>query len=120
MAKGGRPPKDPRLLRAIYVSVRFSPAEFQQICLKAGLHKLPVRTYVRETALDHPLPAPMPSLNHATYCELCRIGSNINQLTHLAHMGQSYPGIASALSNLSNLLLSIKSIFRPPRPGRRS
>jgi hypothetical protein len=116
MSKGGRPRKDPLGLRAIRVTVRFSPAEHQRLSLLAALHQIPLCSYLRDTALSHPLPPPMPSVNEATYRELCRIGSNVNQLTHLAHIGQSYPGILATLRTLSDLLLSVKALLRPPRP----
>jgi hypothetical protein len=115
MAKGGRPPKDPLRLRAIRVSIRFSPDEYQQAQLRAAQHQIPLCTYLRETALSHPLPAPVPTINEATYRELSRIGSNINQLTHLAHIGQTYPGLLSTLRGLSDLLLAIKELLRPSR-----
>jgi hypothetical protein len=31
-------------------------------------------------------------------------------------MGQPYPGILSLLRTLSDLLLSVKALLRPPRP----
>jgi len=114
MAQRGRPRKDPLRLRAVQVSVRFSPEEHQKLCLLAALHRVPLRQYVRDAALNRQLPAPMPSVNEAVHRELCRIGSNINQLTHLAHVGQAYPGIASTLRTLSDLLLSVKALLRPP------
>lgn len=116
MSKGGRPRKDPLRLRGIQATVRFTPAEHQQLCLLAALHQVTIRQYLRDAALSRPLPPPAPSINEATYRELCRIGSNINQLTHLAHMGQPYPGILSLLRTLSDLLLSVKALLRPPRP----
>ena len=115
MPKGGRPRKDPLRLRAVRVSVRFSPAEYQKLQLLATVHQVPLCSYLRDTALSRPLPPPVPSVNEATYRELCRIGSNVNQLTHLAHTGQSYPGILATLRTLSDLLLSIKALLRPPR-----
>jgi hypothetical protein len=99
------------------VSVRFSPAEYQQLTLLAALHQVPLRHFVRDAALSRPLPPPVPSINEATYRELCRIGSNINQLTHLAHIGQPYPGILSTLRTLSDVLLAIKALLRPSRPS---
>jgi hypothetical protein len=116
MSKGGRPRKDPLRLRAVQINVRVSPAEHQQLSLLAALHQVPIRSYLRDAALSRPLPPPVPSVNEATYRELCRIGSNINQLTHLAHIGQSYPGILATLRSLSDLLLSIKALLSPPRP----
>jgi len=118
MSKGGRPRKDPLRLRAIRVTVRFSPAEHQQLCLLAALHQVPICGYIRQATLTRPLPPPMPTINEATYRELCRIGSNVNQLTHLAHIGQGYPGALSTFRTLSDLLLSIKAALRPPRPRR--
>jgi len=116
MSKGGRPRKDPLRLRAIRVTVRFSPAEHQHLCLLAALRQIPICTYLRDAALNRPLPPPVPSVNETVYRELCRIGSNVNQLTHLAHAGQPYPGIASTLRTLSDLLLSVKALLRPRRP----
>jgi len=120
MPKGGRPRKDPIGLRAIRVTVRFSPAEHQRLSLLAALHQVPLCSYLRDAALSRPLPPPVPSINEATYRELCRIGSNVNQLTHLAHIGQSYPGILTTLRTLSDLLLSVKALLRPPRPRKPS
>ena len=116
MPNRGRPRKDPLRLRAVQINVRFSPAEHQQLRLLAALHQVPLRCYLRNAALGRPLPSPTPSVNEATYRELCRIGSNVNQLTHLAHTGQTYPGILSTLRTLSDLLLSVKAALRPDRP----
>jgi len=116
MSKGGRPRKDTLRLRAIRVSVRFSPAEHRQLRLLAAVHQVPLYTYLRSTALSLPLPPPVPTINEATYRELCRIGSNVNQIAHLAHIGQGYPGALSTFRTLSDLLLSIKAALRPPRP----
>jgi hypothetical protein len=118
MAPRGRPRKDPLGLRAVQVSVRFSPAEDQRLQLLASLHGVSLRRYIRDAALSRPLPPPTPTVNEATYRELCRIGSNVNQITHLAHIGQGYPGALSTLQALSDLLLQIKALLRPPLPRR--
>lgn len=118
MSKGGRPRKDPLHLRTVFVCLRFSPADHQRLRLRAALHGVSVGRYLHDCGLDRPLPAPTPSVNEATYRELSRIGSNINQITHLAHLGQGYPGALATFRSLNDLLLSIKTALRPPRPRR--
>lgn len=118
MAKGGRPRKDPLHLRSIRVTVRLTPAEHSQLRLLASLHQMRACSYLRDAALSRPLPEPRPSINDAAYRELCRISSNLNQLTHLAHAGQPYLGIFSAIRSLSDNLASIKEALRPIRRRR--
>jgi len=100
------------------VTVRFSPAEHQQLRLLAALHQMPACSYLRDAALSRPLPKPRPSINEAAYRELCRIGSNLNQLTRLANAGQAVPGVLSTLRHLTENLGSIKAVLRPSRPRR--
>jgi len=111
-----RPRKDPLQLRTTFVTLRFTPAEHQKLCLLARLHNLPVGRYLREAGLDRPLPAPVPTIHQAAYRELCRIGSNLNQLTRLAHEGKAYPGVLSILRGLNELVASVKASLRPSRP----
>jgi len=109
-----RPPKDPEFLRSRRIDVLVSPHELQQLERLAALHSVPVRRYLRETGLSRQLPPAMPTINQATYVELRRVGSNINQLTHLAHLTGSRPDVQTALRDMAAALEAIRADLLDP------
>jgi len=60
------------------------------------------------------LPPAMPTINHATYVELRRVASNINQLTHIAHSVGHPPDLRAALRDVAASLEAIRADLLDP------
>ena len=89
--RGGRPPVDSAQRRRP-LSVRFSPAESDELTAAARAAGLPVSVYVRDRALGRPVRGPVPEVNRAAYAELARAAGNLNQLAAHANAGNVVDG----------------------------
>jgi hypothetical protein len=84
------------------IGVRVSSAEYAALKARAEhMHMLPAQL-LREAALSRRLPTPpVPAINREQYVELARLSANLNQLTKLAHGGQSVTVTDALLHQLS-------------------
>jgi hypothetical protein len=74
--------------REIRYTLYLSPEELATLRARAARTTTPaVSTYVREAALGRTPPAAIPAVNHATYRELVRLGTNLNQIAHHLNSG---------------------------------
>lgn len=86
----GRPKLDQQAVRHVVLRLRVNATELACIQEKANEMHMPLSRWLRHAALSRQLPAcPVPAVNRDIYTALVKIGSNINQLTRLAHQGQA-------------------------------
>lgn len=108
----GRPPKDPAHVRSLRLDVNLSATEAELLRELADQLRLPLRTYVRRTALGAKLPSPVPSVNAELARDLSRVGGNLNQLLHAVHMGKVDDPPAIDLMELQSLLAQVRRQLR--------
>ncbi len=77
------------------VLIRFTEEEYSLINQKAIASKLTFSELVRSAALEQPLPLPRSETAIATYKQLVKLGSNVNQLARATNqavkMGYELP-----------------------------
>lgn len=112
----GRPPKDPAHVRSLRLEVRLSATEIGLLCELAAQLRLPLRTYVRKTALGAKLPPPVPTVNSELARDLSRVGGNLNQLLHAVHIGKVADPPAIDLMELQSLLAQVRRQLRGEAP----
>lgn len=104
----GRPKLDMQTVRHSVLRLRVNATELAAIQEKANEMHMPVSRWLRHAALSRQLPArPVPAVNRDAYAALGKIGTNINQLTRLAHQGQA-PLATAPLEELEALLRKTK------------
>jgi hypothetical protein len=108
----GRPPKDPAFVRNLHLDVDLSPSELQALRELASRLHLPLRTFVRETALGARLPRAVPAVNLELARDLARVGGNLNQLLHAVHIGKVKEPPAVDLLELQFLLAQVRRLLR--------
>lgn len=78
----------PPPVRDIRYTLYLSAEELATLRERAARTTTPgVSTYVRETALGRTPAAAIPTINHDTYRELVRLGTNLNQIAHHLNAG---------------------------------
>jgi len=108
----GRPPKDPSLVRSLQLDIALSPAEFTTLQELAVYLGLPLRTYIRDSALRAKLPRAVPTVNADLARDLARVGGNLNQLLHAVHIGKVKEPPAVDLLELQSLLAQVRRQLR--------
>ena len=112
----GRPPKDPAHVRSLRLDVDLSATEVELLRELADQVHLPLRTFVRRTALGAKLPPPVPSVNSELARDLSRVGGNLNQFLHAVHMGKVADPPAIDLIELQSLLAQVRRQLRGEGP----
>ena len=110
--------------RTIVLTARFNDQEARAVRQIAERTGLSVAALIRHSLLDMPPPRARrrPSVNHKAVAkllgELGKIGSNINQLAHYAHLGRfQSKNIDMALRDLMELRLAcLQALGREPTP----
>ena len=105
-----RPTKAVDLRRNRGSGVRFTEEEYAVVLAKAAVAGSCLSEYVRNAALNRPLPRTVnsaSSLSFAVANELRRIGVNLNQLTKLAHFGDIDP------LRIDDALAEIHAVLQP-------
>ncbi|MHC5929804.1 plasmid mobilization protein [Nostoc sp.] len=106
-----RPKLSKNLLRTKTLEARVNAIEHEMIKLKAQDAGLSIAELTRRSVLLKPLPKRLSKITLATYRELVRIGSNINQLTRATNtaikMGLRPPADPEQLEQLQKLLQQI-------------
>jgi Bacterial mobilisation protein (MobC) len=106
----GRPPLPPEHRRRHLLPIRLTGAERETMMRRAALARLPAAAYVRRCALGNGRrPAVVPVVNVRSVGELGRLANNLNQLTKLAHQGQTTPAL---LPCLGELLAEVRALRR--------
>lgn len=108
----GRPPKDPALVRSIQLNLDVSPAELALLRDFATRLRLPLRTYIRRTALGAKLPLAVPAVNADLARDLARVGGNLNQLLQAVHFGKVKEPPLVDLLELQSLLAQVRRLLR--------
>ena len=114
--------------RSIVLTARFNDEEARAVRQIADRTGYSVSALIRHALLNVPPPRARrrPSVNHAAVAkllgELGKIGSNINQLAHYAHLGRFQSNnIDMALRDLMELRLAcLQALGREPSDRRES
>ncbi|HVT59506.1 MAG TPA: plasmid mobilization relaxosome protein MobC [Thermoanaerobaculia bacterium] len=106
----GRPALPAEWRRDHPLMLRLTSSEHDVLRRRAALARLPTAVYVREAALRRRSPPRVvPLVNIRMVGQLGRLGNNLNQLTKLAHQGQTSPAL---LPCLSELLVELRRLRR--------
>lgn len=105
---GGRPKKDPVLLRSARLQVNFTPVEREALTLRAAALGLALQDFVRAAALGTiATMRPVATVDPAALAEVHRLGVNLNQLTKAANANRLD---AAMVRDLADTLDQIRAI----------
>lgn len=95
--------------RTVNLTVRLTQAEAADLATRAAELGLAPGPFLREAALSRRLPSPpVPELNRAAWADLGKLAGNLNQLTHLAHLGQLGAVDPSILEELASRVQALR------------
>lgn len=96
----GRPRLAPGERMTDGLRVRMTAAERATVDARAALAKLPVSEFARRAILGAKITAPSESgrngIPPGVLSELARVGNNLNQIAHAAHLGRELRDMAAA------------------------
>jgi len=102
--RGGRPKKAPAELRSKRLNVRFTEAEYNELCEKAAAANLAPTDFAHAELVNARMPKSVPLANREIYGKLIPLTSNLNQLVK---MGQSGGHVAVDLMALRELQVEV-------------
>jgi hypothetical protein len=100
------------LYRTQKIELRVSKIELSALKDRANQTGKTLSAYLRTQGLLRPIQQRRSEVSVKTYTELGRIGNNINQLTHLAHLAQ-FNGRSSLLDG--QMLVELKNLLHQVR-----
>lgn len=104
-----RPPLPDHERRTVNLTVRLTKGEAADLAARAAELGLAAGPFLREAALSRRLPLPpVPELNRAAWADLGKLAGNLNQLTHLAHLGQLGAVDPSILEELASRVQALR------------
>ena len=97
-----KPPRDPRTFRP---KASYSSGEYSTLKANAAMCGMTTARYIRETSLSYrPDPIAQPA-NDEAVLQLGGACTNLNQLTHSAHINQlDAPGINAAVQEIRDII----------------
>lgn len=90
------------------ICIRCSAEERAEISKRSRGLGYTTATFLREFG-RYGVVQPIPSINQVQWAKLSGLGSNLNQLTHLAHAGTVSESLAPTLQELYLLLTQIRA-----------
>ncbi len=105
----GRPPLPAEHRRRHLLTLRLNDGERDRLLYRAQQAHLPAAAYAHRCALARGRPREVPRVNARSVGELGRLANNLNQLTKLAHQGQTSPAL---LPNLRVILVEVRAVRR--------
>ncbi len=105
--RGGRPRKAPAELRSKRLNVRFTEAEYAELCEKAAAANLTPTDYAHAELIGADMPKFVPLVNREIYAKLVPLTTNLNQL---AKMGQSGGNVVVDLKALKAIYAEVVSL----------
>lgn len=106
--RGGRPRKAPSALRNKRLNIRFTEAEYAQLCEKAAAANLTPTDFAHTQITEAAMPVSVPKLNIDMYRWLQPLATNINELARKAHTGEQMALSPDLLERISNDLRSLR------------
>jgi len=92
-------------IRKCVIPVRFTESERKHLYELGNAHSLSLSSLIRRLSIKKRLPpARAKEVNLKTYQELCRIGSNLNQLVRAVHQWQIPDDYSLQISELKKVI----------------
>lgn len=117
-----RPPKDPEDRRDDQLNIRLSDRERVRLEYRAAALGITLAEFMRDRGLGYRLSrrAAERQADALTLATLNRLGVNLNQLTHYAHVGWLTPGTDAALHEvLTEIQATMRGLRRGPKTNPR-